>query len=178
MSQIIFTTKTINVLDQHTREYDPESVTQSLKVAQERVFRAYRALMWELEKSSAKQRIPLSISKSLEILVWEESSIPWTDLHDCHVKETNSSIEVFMNLTVPVVDPTVRVLKAVAFNVLNATKRVSREDQLCWMVYNGPDLVMINTTNMCMTEIFHWDLSDGSIQGITCEDPTKGLRTT
>ena len=170
--------KTINVLDQHTREYDPESVTQSLKVAQERVFRAYRALMWELEKSSAKQRIPLSISKSLEILVWEESSIPWTDLHDCHVKETNSSIEVFMNLTVPVVDPTVRVLKAVAFNVLNATKRVSREDQLCWMVYNGPDLVMINTTNMCMTEIFDWDLSDGSIKGITCEDPTKGLRTT
>jgi len=47
------------------------------------------------------------------------------------VKKTNSSIEVLMNLTVPVVDPTVRVLKAVAFNVLNATKRARREDQLC-----------------------------------------------
>jgi len=46
------------------------------------------------------------------------------------------------------------------------------------MVYNGPDLVMINTTNMCMTEIFDWDLGDGSLKGITCEDSTEGLRTT
>jgi len=81
----------------------------------------------ESARSSGQSRTSISP----ETLVWKESSVPWTDLHDCHVKKTNSSIEVLMNLTVPVVDPTVRVLKAVAFNVLNATKRARREDQLC-----------------------------------------------
>lgn len=78
-----------------------------------------------------------------------------------------------LRFTMPIKDPSMAVVRAVAIPFYNRTQRVDKN--ICWMTYKGPKHILVNKTNDCMTDTIHWAERDEAIRSQTCTDKDDQL---
>lgn len=137
----------------------------------------YRDILDSIDHTKSDAIVNPKVRDLFNTTLWHEPASKWSTFYNCTTKLVNESLLVNFHFNMPIRDNKMKVMEAVHIGFYNQTKSPSNEDSVCWMSYIGPQYVLINTTNGCMTDTVSWANKDGSIRSQTCkgiEDQIRG----
>lgn len=147
------------------------------------IITAYRQIIKEYEDfviETNKYLKDKKVSPGLRILpqarLWDEPASDWSTLHGCYQTQSQLNFTQMLHFNVPVYDPTIKIMEAVPVPFYNRTDDKNTINNICWMKYTGPEHVLVNTTNGCMSEIIEWATSEKSVRAQSCVSAEDELK--
>lgn len=148
----------------------------ALITSYESIFNEYNNIINSLQQKASIMKVSNILNTVSNETLWEEPAADWSSLFSCTKQMSKKSMDIDLHFNMPIRDPRIKILEAVALNFYNVTD--PDKNTTCWMRYKGPKHVLVNSTNNCMTEIIEWATESSSVRSQMCIGQNDEIRLT